>query len=84
MNERSQPAQLTTDDGAFPIVHSDGVTSWTQQFGLTKRELFAAHLMASICTTHSGGSINADDAELGYLARKAVCAADALLKELAK
>jgi hypothetical protein len=60
------------------------VTEAVSTSGLTKRELFAIHMMASICTTHSGGSINATDSDLEYLSQKAVRSADVLLQELAK
>jgi len=71
-------------NGRMPVhaVPSDGMHA--PYDGITKRELFAIHMMASICTTHSGGSINANDSDLEYLSEKAVRSADALLKELAK
>lgn len=69
---------LTEDQSAFPIVHSNGVDSWTQQLGLSKRELFAAMAMQGMLANERVENSR------GRVATAAVEMADDLLKELAR
>jgi hypothetical protein len=74
MVERMKEARTAA---AFPIVHSNGVDSWTQQPGLSKREWFAGLAMQALVST-------GDWENPQYVAVGAIKFADELLKELAK
>ena len=87
MNERSQPAQLSTEekDRAFwreadapahPLNFLPGSSVW-ERVGLTKREVFAAMAMQAVRTVNPACTSR-------EIAQSAVADADALLKELAK
>ena len=60
----------------FQSCGPDGLPSYEAEFGLTKREMMAMHMMAGMLSK-SGHSLNESD-----VARDATRAADALLAEL--
>ena len=60
----------------FQSCGTDGLPSYEAEFGLTKREMMAMHMMAGMLSK-SGHSLNESD-----VARDATRAADALLAEL--
>ena len=60
----------------FQPCGQDGLPSYEAEFGLTKREMMAMHMMAGMLSK-SGHSLNESD-----VARDAVRATDALLAEL--
>lgn len=62
------------DDAVYPSNHDD---NFAPEYGLTKREYFAAMAMQGFCST--GNYANGKD-----VAYDAVRAADALLEELSK
>lgn len=77
MTEVVRPTEKN-NESAFPIVHMNAEDSWTQELGLSKRELFAAMAMQGLL---SDPQMNAPHEPV---AQAAVGYADALLKELAK
>lgn len=69
------------NEAAFPIPVVEGPGNFVEaQFGLTKRELFAAMVMMGMCASESEASYWIDE----QLAKRAVKRADALLAELSK
>jgi len=68
------------NDGAFAMATVDGFT----QYGLTKREHFAAMAMQGLCVQAIPGRHNTLVDMLNELPRKAVAMADALIEELSK
>ena len=68
------------NDGAFAMATIDGFT----QYGLTKREYFAAMAMQGLCVRAIPGSHNTLREMLNELPRIAVAMADALIEELDK
>ena len=72
---------MTIKNGDKAAIHfqpcgPDGLPSYEAEFGLTKREMMAMHMMAGMLSK-SGHSLNESD-----VARDATRAADALLAEL--
>lgn len=65
----------------FPVIPPLDDRQLPIEFGLTKRELFAAMAMQGLCSVGHGWIGNADMPEV---ARRAVLMADNLLAELAK
>lgn len=63
------------DDAVYPSNYDD---NFAPEYGLTKREYFAAMAMQALVSVHSANT------SPGYLVKEAVSAADALLEELAK
>lgn len=75
MKNADMPAMPLTNSNGAPIHHSNaGMDNDGVMFGMTKREMMAMHMMASIITQGSPAFIHA--------AEDAVNAADALLAEL--
>lgn len=65
------------DKSAMPsqALGTDGLPTHEAEFGLTKREMMAMHMMASIATTVGYQNY-------GQMAQDAIAATDALLAEL--
>ena len=68
-----------SDKSAMPnqALGTDGLPTHEAEFGLTKREMMAMHVMASIATTVGYQNY-------GQMAQDAIAATDALLAELEK
>jgi hypothetical protein len=74
------PKKVNPNDAAFarPTSHTENYGTYSPEYGLTKREYFAAKAMQGLL------AIAQDDDSLQFLAKQSVRMADFLIEELNK